>query len=88
MMATVDAKTGIIYDPPLSGAGSELYLPLDNLSDMEVEIRPNSSLLVLRDACRDFKNRDSCGIYYFNWKDNRFALMKFVVVNPPKELVR
>jgi hypothetical protein len=52
MMATVDAKTGVIYDPPLSGAGSELFLPLDNLSEMEVDIRPDSSLLVLRNACR------------------------------------
>ena len=82
MMATVDAKTGIVYDPPLSGTGSELYLPLDNLSDAEVDFRPNSSLLILRNACRDFKNRDSCGTYYFNWKDHQFALLKFVMVNP------
>jgi hypothetical protein len=82
MMAIVDAKTGVIYDPPLSGAGSELYLPLDNLSDMDFDIRPDSSLLVLRNACRDFRN--SCGIYYFNWKDNRFALVRFVAVDPLK----
>ncbi len=77
MMAMVDAKTGKVYDPPLSGAGSELYLPLDNLSEMEVALRPDSSLFVLKNACRDFKNRTSCGTYYFNWKDNRFILVKF-----------
>jgi hypothetical protein len=88
-MAIVDAKTGKVYAPPLSGAvGTELYVPLDNLSDMDTDFRPDSSLLVLRNACRDFRNRKSCGIYYFNWKDNRFALVKFVkVVDPTKDLV-
>jgi hypothetical protein len=85
MMATVDARTGAVYEPPLSDTGS-LYVPLDNLGDMEIDLRPNSSLLILRNACRDFKNRNSCGTYYFNWKDNRFALVKFVMVNPLKDL--
>jgi hypothetical protein len=61
MMATVDAKTGVVYGPPLSDPGS-LYVPLDNLSDMEVDFRPDSSLLILRNGCRDFKNRASCGV--------------------------
>jgi len=86
MMATVDAETGKVYDPPLSGVGSELYVPLDNLSEMEIDFRPDSSLLVLRNACQDFKNRKSCGTYYFNWKNNHFALVKFVMVDPLKEL--
>jgi hypothetical protein len=81
MMATVDAKTGAIYEPPLSRKGS-LYVPLDNLSNMEIDLRPDSSLLILRNACRDFKNRDSCGTYFFNWGDHRFALVKFVMVDP------
>jgi hypothetical protein len=85
MMATVDAKTGNIYGPPLSGAGSELYLPLDNLSDMEVDFKPDSSLLVLRNACKDFRNRSSCGVYYFNWQETRFVLLKFVMANPIKD---
>jgi hypothetical protein len=82
MMAIVDAKTGKVYDPPLSGTGTELYVPLDNLGEKEVDIRPDSSLMVLREACKDFKTRASCGTYYFNWKDNRFALLKFVYVDP------
>ncbi len=79
MMAIVDMKTGIVYDPPLSGAGSELVLPLDNLSEMKTEYRPDSSLMILRDACRNF--RRECGTYYFNWRDDRFVLMKFVKSN-------
>jgi hypothetical protein len=78
MMATVDAKTGTIYEPPLSGSSQALNVPLDNLSGMEIDLRPDSSLLVLRNACRDFKNRRSCGTYYFNWHNNRFDLKKFV----------
>src|SRR5580698_9896389 len=57
MMATVDAETGKTYDPPLSGVGSELYVPLDMLSDMHIGFRRDSSLMVLRNACRDFKDR-------------------------------
>jgi hypothetical protein len=74
MMAIVDTKTGIIYDPPLSGVGTELYLPLDNLSEMKTEYRPDSSLMILRDACRNF--RGECGTYYFDWRDNKFELVK------------
>jgi hypothetical protein len=80
MMATVDAKTGIVYEPPLASDGS-LFVPLDNLSDMEIDFRVDSSMLVLRNACRDFRNRKSCGIYYFNWTGNRFALVKFIFVD-------
>jgi hypothetical protein len=87
MMATVDAKTGNVYEPPLSEKG-QLYVPLDNLSNMEVDLRPDSSLLVLRNACRDFKDRDTCGVFYFNWHDNRFDLVKFVRRNIEKELLR
>jgi hypothetical protein len=81
MMATVDAKTGNVYEPPLSRNGS-LDVPLDNLSDMEVDFRPGSSLLVLRNACRDFAKRNSCGVYYFNWIENHFALLKFIHKEP------
>jgi hypothetical protein len=79
MMAIADAKTGIVYGPPLSEKGS-LWVPLDNLSEMEIDFRRDASLLVLRNACRNF--RKECGIYYFNWKDNRFTLVKFVRVDP------
>ena len=81
MMATIDAKTGEIYEPPLAEKGS-LSVPLDNLSEMETDLRPDSSLLVLRNACRDFTDRKTCGTYYFNWKDNRFDLVRF---DPPQE---
>ena len=86
MMAIVAAATGKIREPPLSGAGTDLYVPLDNLSKMKTEYRIDSSLMVLRNACRDFKDRQTCGTYYFNWKDNRFVLVKFVMVDPLKDL--
>ena len=81
MMATVDAVTGKVHEPPLSQHGS-LDLQLDHLSDMEVDFRPNSSLLVLRNGCRDFAKRSSCGVYYFDWKDNHFDLLKFIRKEP------
>jgi hypothetical protein len=84
MMAIVDAPTGSVYEPPLSNLGS-LYVPLDNLSNMEVDFRLNSDLFVLRDACKDFKNRLTCGTYYFDWKNNRFALARFLVAKPVKD---
>jgi hypothetical protein len=85
-MAIVDAKTGNVYKPPLSAKGS-LQVPLDNLSDMDVDVRPDSSLLVLRNGCSDFRDRKTCGNYYFNWKDNRFVLVKFVMVDTIQNMV-
>ena len=81
MMAIVDAASGKVYDPPLADKGT-LYPHLDNLSNMEIGYRRGSSLMILRNACRDFKDRRSCGTYYFNWNDNRFDLVKFVYVSP------
>jgi hypothetical protein len=86
MMATVDAETGMVYAPPLADKNS-LFVPLDNLSDKETDLRPDSSLMILRNACRDFKDRRTCGTYYFNWKDNHFVLIKFVLVDPLKNLI-
>jgi hypothetical protein len=80
MMAIVDLETGKVYDSPLAEQGT-LSSHLDNLSDMEIGYRRDSSLMILRNACRDFKDRRSCGTYYFNWKNNRFGLVKFVYVD-------
>ena len=63
MMAVVDAKSGRIYDPPLSGAGAELYVPMDIMGDREIDFRLDSNLMVLRNACR--YARADCGVYYF-----------------------
>jgi hypothetical protein len=38
--------------------GQGLQVPLDNLNDMDVDVRPESSLLVLRNGCRDFNLRE------------------------------
>lgn len=82
-MAIVDAKTGNVYAPPLADNLS-LQLKLDNLSDMEVDFRPDSSLMVLRNACRDFAKRETCGRYYFNWMDDGCVLLKFVRLDTTK----
>lgn len=85
MMAIVDAKSGEVYPPPLSGVGTELFVPIDPTSAREIDFRPDSTLMVLRDACTDFRNRSTCGKYYLNWKDKRFTTVKFVPATPPKE---
>lgn len=82
MMAIVDAKTGKVYSPPLSGVGTELYLPMDPMSDREIDFRPNSSLMVLRNACKNA--RKECGVYYFNWENDRFSLVKRALVDLTK----
>lgn len=79
MMAIVDATTGRIYNPPLSGVGTELYVSMDQLSDKEIDFQPNSSLMILRNACTDA--RKGCGVYYFNWQNNKFALLKRTLVD-------
>ena len=86
MMAIADAASGKVYEPPLADKNS-LWVPLDNLSKMEIGYRSDSNLMVLGNACRDFKDRNTCGTYYFNWKDNHFDLVKFVMVDPLREPV-
>ena len=81
MTAAVDAITGIIYPPPLSAPG-ELSVPLDNHGEMRIEFKPNSGLMILRNACANFKNRVSCGTYYFNGQNHRYEQLVFV---PAKE---
>lgn len=82
MMAIVDAETGKVYPPPLSGAGTELLVPMDIMSDREIDFRLDSTLMVLRNACRIA--RTQCGVYYFDWKDNRFVLVKRTLVDITK----
>jgi hypothetical protein len=70
MMAVVDAETGKVYASPIPGAGTELFVSMDIMSDREIDFRLDSSLMILRNACRGA--RTQCGVYYFNWKDNHF----------------
>ena len=82
MMALVDAETGKVYPPPMSGVGTELEVPIDILSDREIDFGLDSSLMVLRNACRNA--RRDCGVYYFNWQNNHFDLVKRVLVDLTK----
>jgi hypothetical protein len=81
MMAIVDAKTGTVHGPPLSRDG-ELYLPMDMLSDREIDFQPDSTLMILRNACKGA--RSDCGVYYFNWNNDRFVLLKRTLVDLTK----
>ncbi len=83
MMAIVDAQTGKIYDPPLSPKGEELSVPMDLLGDVEIDFKPDSSLMVLRNACREA--RQECGVYYFNWQNEHFTLLKRTLKDLTKE---
>lgn len=82
MMAVVDAETGTVFAPPMSGVGTELYAPMDPLSDREIDFRLDSSLMVLRNACREA--RAQCGVYYFNWTGAHFDLIKRVLLDLTK----
>ena len=82
MMAIVDAKTGTIYNPPLRGGGTDLYVNMDMLSPAEIEFRRDSSLMVLRNGCQSA--RSECGVYYFNWRNNKFTLVKRVLIDLTK----
>ena len=82
MMAVVDAETGRVYSPPISGAGTELYVSMDPMSDREIDFRLDSTLMVFRNACQGA--RTQCGVYYFNWKDNHFDLVNRVPVDLTK----
>ena len=48
----------------------------------EIDFQPNSSLMVLRNACKAAWKE--CGVYYFNWKNGHFALVKRALVDLTK----
>ncbi len=82
MMAIVDAKTGRVYHPPLSGAGTSLPVNMDMLGNKGIDFKPQSTLMIVRIACR--VARSGCGVYYFNWQTNKFTLLKRVLVDLTK----
>lgn len=79
MMAVADAETGKVYGSPISGGGSELFVSMDPLSDREIDFRLDSSLMIFRNACKG--PRQQCGVFYFNWKDNHFDLIRRTLVD-------
>ncbi len=80
MMAIVDARTGEVHGPPpLSGIPRALYLPMDPMSGRDIDFQRQSSLMVLRNACK--VDRSECGVYYFIWKNGRFNLVRRVLVD-------
>lgn len=82
MMAVVDAQSGNVYDPPMSAPGEELHVPMDPSGDHEIDFQIESSLMVLRNACKG--ERRECGVYYFNWNNDHFALIRRSLVDLSK----
>jgi hypothetical protein len=82
MLAIADAKTGKICGLPLSGKGPGLYVPMDPMSDVEIDFRLDTSLMVLRNACHE--GRTECGVSCFNFNDGQFVLLKRILVDLTK----
>jgi hypothetical protein len=82
MMAVVNAGTRKVYASPTPGVGTELFVSMDIMSDREIDFPLDSSLMILRKACRGA--RTQCGVYYFNWNDNHFDLVWQTLVDLTK----
>ena len=52
------------------------------MSDVEIDFRLDSTLMVLRNACHE--GRTQCGVYYFNFKEGHFILLRRVLVDLTK----
>lgn len=65
-----------------------MFVPMDSMSDGEIDFRLNSTLMVLRNACMDRRTPmdagTQCGVYYFNWRNNHFDLIRKVLVGLTK----
>jgi hypothetical protein len=79
MMAIVDAQNGRVYGPPMSEADVEFNLFMDPMGDHEIDFRLDSSLMILRNACKT--GRNDCGVYAFQWRNDQFVLVKRVLDN-------
>jgi len=77
MLAVIDLKTGKVYDGPFQDMDyGEQYRYEGGSQDLEYRV--SSSLLVAR-GCPEFKN---CGTYYYEWKGDKFDLLRFVPHGP------
>jgi hypothetical protein len=55
---------------------------MDLLGDVEIDFQHDSRLMVLRNACKEA--RRECGVYYFNWQNDHFALIRRTLVDLTK----
>jgi hypothetical protein len=56
---------------------------MDMLSDREIDFQRDSTLMILRNACKGA--RSGCGVYHFNWNNDRFVLLKRTLVDLTKD---
>jgi hypothetical protein len=84
MMVICDARTGSVYDPPLSGTGG-LALPLLVLpnsvgGDAEFEYRRDSQLMIFK-ATPHWDRMDAVSYtFYFLWKGDHWTLLRQVPI--------
>lgn len=72
--AVIDARNGNVFFPgQLAGMSSSWTC---NVED-ETTFRKNSRLLVISGAPAS-RQEKPCGKYYYEWKNNRFRLVKFI----------
>jgi len=78
----VDVATGRVYDRAPFGL---FFVPFRGTStgrDYEGLAYKLSSRLLVLDGCAE---KTQCGTYYYEWRKNRFALLRFEPLEPSKE---
>ena len=71
-MVLVDAVTGRVYEMPFGS------LAMDSLADGSFQkglVYKLKSRLFIADGCPNEEGK--CGTYYYEWKDNKFVLLRF-----------
>lgn len=86
MIAILDVRTMAVYDPGLSSDDSKYRVQMDPTSEMNVEFRIDSRLLVFERLCRESEER--CGTYYFEWKDGRTELRAVTPSSRTESVIR
>jgi hypothetical protein len=84
MMAICDARTGAVYNPPLSWTGGMalplLVLPRSLGRDADFEFLQNSRLMIIN-ATPHAERRDAGSYtFYFLWKDDQWKLLRRVPI--------
>jgi len=62
-----------------------MNVSMDPLSDVEIDFQRDSALMILRNGCAG--PRKDCGVNYFNWRDDRFRLVKRTLTDLTKTLL-
>jgi hypothetical protein len=72
-IVVVDAVTGKAYSAPFAS----LSFPAGGIREYQGPVYQIKSRLLIADGCADDQG---CGAHYYEWKDNRFKLLRFEAV--------